>query len=408
MNLDALADSVLARCDVLAGCSEEPGRLTRRFLTPPFRQVHDHLSRWMAAAGLHVRLDAAGNLRGRAPAREPDAPLFVVGSHLDTVPDAGKYDGVLGVLLGVAAAEALSGRRFPRALEVIAFSEEEGARFGAPYLGSLAACGRLGADLLARRDAGGVTVAEAIRAYGLDVADLPAAAYPPGAVAGYLEAHIEQGPVLDSLGLPLGVVPAILGQTRAWVRFAGHAGHAGAQPMHLRRDALAAAAALVTAVEHLARTTPGMRATVGSLTVWPGATNVVPGEARLSIDVRHADDAVRARAVAELLAFARAAAGERGVGVEVEPGLEQPAVACDPGLTARLAAALEDRGHRPEPVPSGAGHDAVVMAGLCPVAMLFLRSPGGVSHHPAESVRREDVRAALDVMVRFLEDELAR
>lgn len=405
-DLDALTDEVLARCDALGGVSEEPGRLTRTFLRPPARVAHDLVAGWMTAAGLRVRTDAAGNLIGRADGDGSRPGVFVVGSHLDTVPDAGKFDGILGVLLGITAAAALRGRRFARTLDVVAFSEEEGVRFRTPYLGSRAVCGTLSADVLARRDADGVTVADAIRAFGLDPADIPAAAYPPGAVAGYFEAHIEQGPVLESRGLALGVVPAIVGQTRAWVRFTGRAGHAGTEPMDLRRDALAATAEFVTRVERAGRETPDLRATVGSLSVSPNATNVVPGEVRLSLDVRHADDAVRRAAVDELSAAARDIAAERGIAVTVDPAHEQPAVACDPALTARLAAAVRAAGFAPDPVVSGAGHDAVVLAGIAPVAMLFVRSPGGISHHPDETVRREDVRAALAVTVAFLATEL--
>jgi allantoate deiminase len=406
MDLDALTAEVLARCDVLARFSEEPGRLTRTFLRPPVRQVHKCLAGWMHDAGLHVRVDALGNLIGRRPAARDDALVFVVGSHIDTVPDAGKYDGVLGVLLAVAAAHALADRRCRTALDAIAFSEEEGVRYRTPYLGSRAVCGRFDPALLDHTDADGVTLAQALRDYGLDPAAIPAAAYPSGQVVGYLEAHIEQGPVLEALDLSLGVVEAIVGQARYWLTVTGQAGHAGTLPMEHRRDALAAAAEFVSAVERTARTTPGLRATVGSLTVAPGAVNVVPGEVRLSLDVRHAENTVRTRAVAELLDQAQSIAADRRLELAIEPVADQPAVRCDPGMSERLAAAIQSAGHAPHRLVSGAGHDAVVMAGLCPAAMLFLRSPGGVSHHPDERVRPEDVRAALDVMVRFLAAEL--
>jgi allantoate deiminase len=408
MDLDTLTAEVLARCDALARFSEAPGWLTRTFLRPPVRQVHECLTNWMRAAGLRVRVDAVGNLIGRRPATHPDSLVFAVGSHIDTVPDAGKYDGILGVLLAIAAAQALPDRRRHIALDVIAFSEEEGVRFGTPYLGSRAVCGRFDPALLERTDADGVALAQAVRDYGLDPAAIPVAAYPAGQVAGYLEAHIEQGPVLESLDLSLGVVEAIVGQSRYWLTVTGRAGHAGTQPMEHRRDALAAAAAFVGAVERTARATPGLRATVGSLTVAPGAVNVVPGEVRLSLDVRHAEDGVRTAAVADLLGQARAITAGRRVGLVVEPVTDQVAVPCDGELTGRLAAAVEAAGHPLHRLVSGAGHDAVVMASLCPVAMLFLRSPGGVSHHPDERVRPEDVRAALDVMVRFLAAELDR
>jgi allantoate deiminase len=403
MDLDALTDEVLRRCDVLAGCSEEPVRLTRTFLRPPVRDAHAHLRGWMTAAGLDVRVDTVGNMIGRLPALAADARVFVVGSHIDTVPDAGKYDGILGVLLGVAAAQALVGRQFKRALDVIAFSEEEGVRFRTPYLGSLAVCGRLTPELLARTDADGVTIADAIRAFGLDPAAMPDAAYPPGQVAAYFEAHIEQGPVLESLDRPLGVVTAIVGQSRYWLRFIGKAGHAGAQPMNQRRDALAAAAEFVNVVENTAKGAEGLRATVGCLTVAPGAMNVVPGDVRMSLDVRHADDDARSAATELLLGRAATLARRRNVRFEFEEVVNEPAATMAPAMTDRLAAAA---GPGVERLVSGAGHDAGVMASICPTAMLFIRSPCGVSHHPDESVRREDVRAALEVIVRFLAAEL--
>jgi allantoate deiminase len=357
----------------------------------------------MTAAELEVRIDAAGNLIGRRPGRTVDAPIFVVGSHVDTVPDAGMYDGALGVLLGIAAAQALGGRQFTRALDVIAFSEEEGVRFGWPYLGSLAVCGRLTPALLAGKDADGVSVADAISAFGLELVKIFDAAYRPGKVAGYFETHIEQGPVLESLDRPLGVVTAIIGQSRCWLRFVGVAGHAGTQPMVLRRDALAAAAEFIGVVETVAKQTDGLRATVGQVSVAPGGVNVVPGEVRLSLDVRHADDSVRRRCVNDLLDRAAALADRRRLVLQTERVIDAAAVPMDPGMTERLAVAV---GPGVERLVSGAGHDAVIMATICPTAMLFIRSPGGISHHPDESVRREDVRAALKVMIEFLSGEL--
>ena len=405
MDLYALTDEVLSRCDVLGGISEEPGQLTRTFPRPPMRDVHAHLRTWMSAAGLDVRVDAVGNMIGRRPGRTDDARVFVVGSHVDTVPNAGKYDGVLGVLLGIAAAQALADRQFERTLDVTAFSEEEGVRFRTPYLGSLAVCGRLGPDLLARTDADGVSVANAIHAFGLDPADIPSAAYLRGKVAGYLEPHIEQGPMLELFNLPLRVVTAIVGQSRYWLRFIGKAGHAGAQPMAMRCDALAGAAEFVGIVEAAGEKTDGLRSTVGCLTVAPGAVNVVPGEVRLSLDVRHADDAVRRWHADDLLHSAAEIADRRRLRLESEQAMDEPAVPMDSGMSERLAATFGPTLSR---LVSGAGHDAAVMATICPSAMLFIRSPGGISHHPDESVRREDVRAALGVMVRFFGDELDR
>lgn len=403
----ALADEALGRCDALAAESESPERLRRTFLRPPMRRVHDRLAGWMREAGMSARLDPAGNLIGRHPATSGDAPAILIGSHLDTVPDAGKYDGALGVVLGVAAVEALRGRRLPAAVEVVGFVEEEGVRFRTPYLGSLAMAGRFRPDLLGLLDSDGTSMADAYRAYGLDPGRIGEAARRPGSVAAYIEPHIEQGPVLEEWDLPVGIVEAITGQSRLRVSFEGLAGHAGTTPMGLRRDALPAAAELVLEAERLAQTVLGLRATVGTIAAQPGASNVIPGSATLSLDVRHAIDEARERAVAELLERAEAIASRRGLTFRVFEAIHNGAVPADPGLADRLAAAVHEAGVEPRWLVSGAGHDAAVMASLAPMAMLFLRSPGGISHHPDEAVRREDVAVALDVLVRFV-DRLAR
>jgi allantoate deiminase len=404
LDVDALTDEVLSRCEVLGALSDDAHCLSRTFLRPATRQVHELLSVWMQEAGLSMRRDAVANLIGRKPGRTER--VFALGSHIDTVPNAGKYDGVLGVLLGIAAMRALADRSFVRTVDVIAFSEEEGVRFRTPYLGSRGVCGRFNADLLDLLDADAISLSQALRDFGLDPAAIPSAAYPPGQPVGYFEAHIEQGPVLESLDMPLGVVSAIVGQSRYWLRFVGQAGHAGAQPMELRRDALAGAAEFVSVVEQAGKSTPGLRATVGSLTVTPGATNVIPGDVRLSLDVRYESDAVRRQVVEQLLSQARGIATVRKLAVNIESALDECAVPCDSALSERLAAAIGATGHTSHRIVSGAGHDAAVMAARCPVAMLFIRSPGGISHHPDETVLSEDVRAALDVMIRFLSVEL--
>ncbi len=406
MDLDLLTEQILARCDELGRCSEAAECLTRTFLRPPMRRVHQCLSRWMLEAGLQVRLDAMGNLIGRHAVPSDPAQVFIVGSHVDTVPHAGKYDGVLGVLLGIAAAQALSGAALRHRLDVIAFSEEEGIRFRMPYLGSMAVCGAFDSQLLRLTDAGGITLAQALTDFGLDPTAISTAAYPPAAIAGYLEAHIEQGPILESAHLSLGVVEAIVGVSRRRLTFTGRAGHAGTTPMNERRDALAGAAEFVTSVEQLTQTIPGLRATVGSLEVKPGAVNVIAGEARLTLDLRHAEDAVREASLAKALERGHAIAGMRKLTCIIELMADQPAAPCDKGLTAKLEMVVTAAGHKPYRMVSGAGHDAAVMGRHCPATMLFLRSPGGISHHPDENVRREDVRAALDVMIRFLRQEI--
>ena len=385
---------IIGRCRELAALSETPEALLRTFLCEPMHDVHALAGHWMEAAGMEVATDAAGNLRGVYPGRSGSTRRLLLGSHLDTVPDAGAFDGVLGVVLAIALVDSLGGRRLPFSIEVAGFSEEEGVRFGAPFLGSRALAGTLDGPLLARCDAAGNSVADAIRAFGLDPSRLPEARVAAGVFA-YLEFHIEQGPVLDSLGLPLGVVTSIAGQSRLTVDFRGKANHAGTTPMHLRQDALAAAARWISVVERHARATPCLTATVGALGVRPGAGNVVPGEVRASLDVRHPDDAVRCRSSAALLSAAQRIGDRRGVAVAWESHMDQPATACDPALVEALAHAVGAAGYPVHRMPSGAGHDAMVLASRIPVAMLFLRSPGGVSHHPEETVNAEDVDAAL-------------
>jgi allantoate deiminase len=400
--LTRLAEDVLARCDALARFSEVPDKITRTCLCDAMHQVHACLSDWMRQAGMTVRLDAVGNLIGHYQAASEDAATFLIGSHLDSVPDAGRYDGILGVLLGVAAVQALGGRPLPFAIDVLGFCEEEGIRFRQPYLGSLAVCGRLDREMLERFDDNGVSLAEALRHFGLDPARLTEASYPAGKVLGYLEAHIEQGPILDNLHLSLGIVEAIVGQSRFWLRFVGQAGHAGTLPMEHRRDALTAAAEFILAVERRARPVDGLRATVGSVAVAPDAVNVVPGLARLSLDVRHPQDKARQQAAAAMLEQAGALAERRGVTLQIEQSQSHAAVPTDPGLTDLLAQSVAAAGYPVHRMASGAGHDAAVMANLAPMTMLFVRSPGGISHHPAESAAPADVTAALEVMVAFL------
>jgi allantoate deiminase len=386
----------------LAACTEEAGAITRTYLSAPMHEVHAHVRRWMGAAGMAVTIDHAGNIRGLYPAATSAAPRLLIGSHLDTVPRAGAFDGVLGVMLGIGVVESLADRRLPFAIEVVGFSEEEGVRFAVPFIGSRALAGTLDGDTLARHDAGGRTVADAIRDYGLDPDRVPEAAL-TGTAIGYLEFHIEQGPVLDALGVPLGIVDAIAGQSRLTLTFAGAANHAGTTPMQGRRDALAAAAEWVGEVERTGAGTSGLVATVGRLDAEPGVGNVIAGRCTASLDVRHATDAVRSDAVATLIAGARAIGGRRGIAVTHEVRLDQASTAMDTHLTSLLARATAEAGQAVHRLASGAGHDAMILASRAPVAMLFLRSPGGISHHPDEDVRESDVAAALDAGSRFLD-----
>jgi allantoate deiminase len=369
----------MARCDALGAISDEPGQLTRTFHSPGMQRANALVGSWMRDAGLAVREDEAFNLRGRWAAAGKSAGTLLLGSHLDTVRDAGKYDGPLGVLAALAAVEHLRAERrtVPFHVEIVGFSDEEGVRYHTTYLGSRALAGTLSRRDLDRIEEKGIARAR----------------WRGGECIGYVEVHIEQGPVLEQRGLPVGVVTAIAGQNRISVELIGNAGHAGTTPMAMRHDALAGMAEIVLAAERC-----GVVATVGQILVEPGASNVVPGRATCSLDVRDARDRRRKAAVRKLQAQARAVARRRGLRLVWTPIQETAAVRCDPGLTRVLSASVAARGIELVRLPSGAGHDAAALATLCPVAMLFVRCKGGVSHHPAESVRQSDVAFAIGVL----------
>jgi allantoate deiminase len=396
------AQRAVAECKRIAEISEGPGRTTRRFLTPPVHQVHALLRNRMESLGMTVHVDAVGNLRGHWKPPDAQSKRLVIGSHTDTVPNAGAYDGVLGVTLALEWVNLAQELNLLLPIEVIAFSEEEGVRFGVPFLGSRAVAGRFDPTLLALKDADGATLADAIRDFGLDPSQIGAATL-DGDVLGFVEIHIEQGPVLESEGLSVAAVSAIVGQSRLTLEFCGQANHAGTTPMLLRHDAIAGAAEWIGAVETAARKTDGLIATVGKIDAQPNAANVIAGAARVSLDVRHADDRARRTAVESLLEDALAIAVKRGLALESTQQMDQPAVPMDERLTAYLVEAIGAAAQPEKCMTSGAGHDAMVMAARVPATMLFLRSPGGISHHPDETVREEDVEAALKVGRKFLE-----
>jgi allantoate deiminase len=409
-------EEALERCDALGACSETKGAILRRALTPAMRDAHALLRGWAERAGLTVHVDALGNLRARREG-PPGSRTLVLGSHVDTVRDAGRYDGPLGVVLAIAVAEALREIALPFALEVIAISDEEGVRFGRPFLGARALAGTLDVDDLALRDADGVTLAEAIahfeslgtsaNGFG-DVEGLDACAIRPEDLLAYVEVHIEQGPVLESLELPVGVVTGIAGHVWRTVTFEGRAGHAGTTPMTLRRDALAAASELTLAVERLASETPGLVPTVGQVVARPGGNNVIAGRAELELDVRSVDARVLADALATLDAQIAELAARRGVKVSARDRFASPPVVCAPALQALLSESVRRVGLPVHALPSGAGHDGRILATLGPIAMLFVRSPEGLSHHPDERVHAIDVALALDVTLDFVRALAAR
>jgi allantoate deiminase len=359
------------------------------------RDCHREVSSWMKALGMTVSADAVGNLLGVFPGASRGAPRILMGSHLDTVPNAGAFDGILGVVIAVGLVQSLQELKLPFGIEVVGFSEEEGVRFGVPFIGSRALVGRVDEELVGRKDQRGISVRKAIQDFGLNPDEIPKAMLSDD-VLGYIEFHIEQGPVLESLGRPLGAVEAITGQNRLEFTFSGQANHAGTTPMNLRHDALAAAAEWIVGVENLAGRTPGMVATVGFVDAKPGATNVIPGEARATLDVRHASDRARTEALDELIRQAESIAARRGMAVTWRMLLAQNAVAMDPFLTQQIERAIQKAGCDVHRMASGAGHDAMILAEKIPAAMIFLRTPGGISHDPSESVHVDDVAKALE------------
>ena len=422
------AEQVMERIDHLSGISEEPGCLTRSFGSEAMREANALVAHWMREAGMSVRRDNIGNLIGRyeRSGHEPDAsaenndpnagnlalvpmpnPLaatFVLGSHLDSVRDAGRFDGPLGVLTAISCVQYLrdQNRHLPFAIEVVAFADEEGLRFHSSYLGSKAFSGSFDSRYLELEDASGTTLAEAIRAFGGDPNLIDRDSRAGDNLLGYCEVHIEQGPVLEAQDLPVGVVSAIAGQSRLNVQFHGEAGHAGTVPMHMRHDALCAASEFVLAVEGLARGERGLVATVGQVAAHPGASNVIPSKVAISLDVRHIEDAAHERAVRRLYEHAVQICAIRKLAFSWQVAQTSRSVPCDPDLTEMLDAAVQRNGYSIRHLPSGAGHDAVCMAVVAPVAMLFVRCKGGISHHPDESASIEDVQVAFDVMNSFL------
>ncbi len=392
------------RLEQLARVSDVRGETTRTFMSPAMGRANALVGAWMQAADLDVREDVVGNIIGRLPSKKAGAKTFLFGSHLDTVRDAGRFDGALGVLLPIAALQVIRrmGLVLPFSVEIVGFSEEEGVRFSSAYLGSKGYTGRLSQSDLELRDASGLSVAEVLAAHNGKSVSAPKAAHSKDDLIGYLEVHIEQGPVLEAKGLATGVVSAISGQTRARVSFTGRAGHAGTTPMALRRDALAGAAEFILEVEALAKARPPLVATVGWISAFPGATNVIAGGVELSLDVRHPKNDDRVAAFDDLGRIARSIARRRKLGFSVKATQDNGAVTCSGSLTELLERSVRACQGESMALPSGAGHDAVIVSSVAPVAMLFVRCKKGLSHHPDEFVHPRDLEAALSVVVDFL------
>jgi allantoate deiminase len=388
--------------NALGAISAEPDRLVRLFLTPEHRRAADRVAEWMRKAGLEVAEDALGTLRGRLEGQ--GGKRLLIGSHIDTVIDAGKYDGPFGVIAGILAAEHFGGKMLPFGIDVLAFGDEEGSRFSATLTSSSACAGIFTSEMLALADCNGMTLADALKAYGKSPADIAAAAYPRDETAAYVEVHIEQGPVLETRNQPLGVVTAIIGQTYLNVEFSGEAGHAGTVPMLLRRDALAGAAEAMLLGENLARETKGeVVATVGRVAVAPGATNVIPSNVVIVFDIRSGNEASRSRLIETLKTRLRAIADRRHLGLTITATREVATTPCHPAIQDQLADAIRALGADPLRLGSGAGHDGQAMAKLCPIGMLFVRCRGGISHNPVEYASPRDLGLAVAALIGFIE-----
>lgn len=404
------AARVMARCDALAEISETDDGLMRVYLSPEQMRANQRVGEWMQAAGMTVWQDAVGNICGRYESATPGAPALLLGSHLDTVRNAGRYDGMLGVLTAIETVQWLHDhqQRLPLAVEIVGFGDEEGTRFGITLLGSRGITGSWPESWVTHPDGNGITVAQAMQNVGLDAANILDAAREVNDIAAYLELHIEQGPCLEQDDLALGVVTAINGARRLNCRFTGEAGHAGTVPMTHRKDALAAAAEWMVFIEHTTRELdPQLVATVGTLHCAPGAVNVIPGDVQLSLDVRGPQDEPLARLLSMLLTQAEAIAVRRGLTFSADEFYRINATACDARLQQALSHAVETVQGRSLSLPSGAGHDAIAIAERWPVGMLFVRNHRGISHHPAESVQVTDVALGVQAYLQAVCD-LAR
>src|SRR5258705_13635565 len=403
----SLGQEIVRRIDALSAISETPAHLTRIFLTPEHRAAADLLLSWMQEAGMVSHLDAIGNVCGRYEGDRPGLPCLMLGSHYDTVRDAGKWDGPLGLITAISCVGAMHkrGQRWPFAIEVTGFADEEGVRFASTLLGGRAIAGTFDESVLGVRDSAGTSMRDALSRFGLDPDHIGAAARARSELLAYLELHIEQGPVLESQDLPVGVVTAISGATRLAASLTGMAGHAGTVPMPVRRDALAGAAECIVAIEEFCRTgRSGLVGTVGSINALPGATNVIPGQVSFTIDIRAPSDAHRKLPVTHNVRQIEKIARRPKLQLQIEVTHENRTVPCAPWLKDQLSEAIAGEGYRVFELPSGAGHDGMAMIDIGDVAMLFVRCRGGISHHPDEHVELADVNAGARVLLRLIEN----
>src|SRR5438874_319583 len=403
----SLGDEIVSRINQLAAISETPAHLARIFLTREHRAAAELILTWMRSAAMAAHLDPIGNVCGRYEGDRPGLPCLMLGSHYDTVRDAGKWDGPLGLLTAISCVADLNrrGRRLPFAVEVVGFADEEGVRFASTLLGSRAVAGTFVESALNARDRDGVSMREAMVKFGLDPEHIGAAARARRELLAYVELHIEQGPVLEQKNIPVGVVTAIAGATRLAAKLTGMAGHAGTVPMALRRDALAGAAECIVAVEQFCKAdSAGLVGTVGAITALPGATNVIPGKVSFTLDIRAPTDAHRKLAVADIVRRVEAIAKRRDLSLQIDVTHENRTVPCAPWLKAQVSEAVAAEGYGVFELPSGAGHDGMAMIDIADVAMLFVRCRGGISHNPAEHVEPADADAGARVLLRLIEN----
>jgi allantoate deiminase len=402
-----LGEEIVRRIDELAAISENPENLTRVFLTNQHRAAAELILSWMRAAGMQAHLDAIGNVCGRYEGDRSGLPCLMLGSHYDTVRDSGRWDGPLGLISAISCIAELNrrGRRLPFAIEVVGFADEEGVRFNSTLLGSRAVAGTFDKRVLEKRDNAGISLRDALTAFGLNPDHVGAAARTRREMHGYIELHIEQGPVLEAQNIPVGVVSAISGATRLSARLTGMAGHAGTVPMNLRRDALAGAAECIIAIEEFCRTDEGgLVGTVGYIDAKPGAPNVIPGQVSFTIDIRAPSDAHRNRAVADIVRQIEIIAKRRSLLLQLDVTHENRTALCAPWLKNQIAKAIAGEGFRFFELPSGAGHDGMAMIDITDIAMMFVRCRGGISHHPDEHVDAADVDVGARVLLRLIEN----
>ncbi|HEX7922355.1 MAG TPA: allantoate amidohydrolase [Bradyrhizobium sp.] len=405
-NPSSLGEEIVARIDQLAAISETPEHLARVFLTDEHRKAADLILSWMREAGMSAHLDAIGNVCGRYEGERPGLPALMLGSHYDTVRDAGRWDGPLGVITAIACVADLNrrGKRLPFAIEIVGFADEEGVRFASTLLGSRAVAGTFDESVLNTRDRGGTSMRDALVAFGLDPDHIGKAARARRELLGYVELHIEQGPVLEQKALPVGVVSAISGATRLAANLTGVAGHAGTVPMKLRRDALTGAAECIVAIEQFCNSDEaGLVGTVGYISAMPGATNVIPGKVSFTMDIRSQSDMHRKRAVADIVRQIEAIAKRRELALQIDVTHENRSVPCAPWLKTQIAAAVASEGCDVFELPSGAGHDGMAMVDVADIGMIFVRCRGGISHNPAEHVELADADTGARVLLRFIE-----